>query len=170
MRRREIGRGKRAAQAVAGDHLVHPGEALEMVLIELTRLRRALCREDAGRVSGEDGAVRYVREARNRQRSRPHAVREIVVGARLRGDPARPAKAMDIDGYGIAQHVECRGSGLGRLSGGGRAARFHTTAQHHADRRYHRAPDPPSTRQRMAVTATIHAVLPGCAGVMATAL
>jgi hypothetical protein len=41
MRGLEIGRGKRAAQAMAGDHRVHPGETIEMVLVEQTRLRRA---------------------------------------------------------------------------------------------------------------------------------
>src|SRR6266850_3940578 len=34
----EIGCRKGAAQAMAGDHLVHPSEALEMMLIELARL------------------------------------------------------------------------------------------------------------------------------------
>src|SRR5438270_9571908 len=42
----EIGRGKGSAQAMVGDHLVQPGEALEMVLVEQARLRRAQRGED----------------------------------------------------------------------------------------------------------------------------
>jgi hypothetical protein len=41
VRRLEIGRAKGATQAMVGDRLIHPGEALEMVPIELARLRRA---------------------------------------------------------------------------------------------------------------------------------
>jgi hypothetical protein len=68
-----------------------------MVLIEQARLRRAQCGEDAGRIPAKDGTVRHVREARDRKRSRPHAVREIVAGGRLRCDPSRPAMRVDID-------------------------------------------------------------------------
>jgi hypothetical protein len=37
----EIGCRKRAAEAMVGDHFIHPIEALKMVLVELPRLRRA---------------------------------------------------------------------------------------------------------------------------------
>src|SRR6266481_9221280 len=74
----EIGCRKRATQAMVGDHLVHPIEASKMVFVELSRLRRAQRAEDSGRIPAEDGTVRHVREARNRQRSRPHAGCETV--------------------------------------------------------------------------------------------
>jgi len=38
VRRLQIGGGKRTAQTVGGDHLIHPSEAFEMVPIELARL------------------------------------------------------------------------------------------------------------------------------------
>ncbi len=160
MRRLEIGSGKRAAQAMVGDHLVHPGEALEMVLIEQARLGRAQRGEDAGRIPAEDGSVRHVREARDRERSRTHAVREIAVGGRLRHDAGRPAMGVDIDGDRFPQDVERGGGGLGRLGGGGRTPRCHTAAEHRGNRGQHRAPYPLSARERVAVTAAIHAVLP----------
>jgi len=116
-------------------HLIHPGEALEMVLIEQARLRRAQCGEDAGRIPAKDGTVRHVREARNRQRSRPHAGCETVIGRRLRRNPARTAMGMDIHGDRSSQHVERRGGGFGRLGGGGRTARPDATTEHRADRR-----------------------------------
>ncbi len=62
----EIGRRKRATQAMAGDHLIHPIEAPKMVGVELARLRRAQRAEDAGRIPAEDGTVRHVCEARDR--------------------------------------------------------------------------------------------------------
>ena len=49
MGRFEIGGGKGAAQAMVGDHLIHPSEALEMVSVELAglgcsdRCQNALC-------------------------------------------------------------------------------------------------------------------------------
>ena len=52
---------------MVGDHLVHPGEALEMVLIKRARLRRAQRGENAGRIPAEDGSVGDVRKARDRQ-------------------------------------------------------------------------------------------------------
>src|SRR5207302_6292312 len=54
MRGLEIGRRKRSIEAMAGDHLIHPGEALEMVPIEQARLRRAQRGEDALGIPAED--------------------------------------------------------------------------------------------------------------------
>ena len=79
----EIGRGESAAQAVVGDHPIHPGEALEVVPIELARLGRAQRRQNAPRVPAEDRAVRHVGQACDGERSGPHGVREIVVRRRL---------------------------------------------------------------------------------------
>ena len=130
----EIGSRKRATQAMVGDHLIHPIEAPKMVLVELARLRRAQRAEDPGRISAEDGTVRHVCEARDRQRSRPHAVCESVIGRRLRRNSARSAVRMDIDRDGFAQHIKRGRGGFGRLGGCGRTARPHAAAEHRADR------------------------------------
>jgi hypothetical protein len=66
VRRLEISRGKRSAQAVRGDHLVHPMEPLEMVFVESARFRRPSGGEDAGLIPGKDGSVRNVRKAGDR--------------------------------------------------------------------------------------------------------
>src|ERR1700730_17817203 len=67
MGRLEIGRAKRATDAMIGDQLIHPGEALEVVAIELARPWRAQYSESAFRIPAEYRAVRHVREARDRQ-------------------------------------------------------------------------------------------------------
>jgi hypothetical protein len=82
MGRLEIGRRKRSAQAVRGDHLVHPIEPLEMVLVESARFRCPHGGEYAGLIPGKNGSVRYVRKAGDRQGSRPHRLREIIAGRR----------------------------------------------------------------------------------------
>ena len=131
----KIGCRKRATEAMVGDHFVHPIEALKMVLVELPRLRRAYHTEDPGSISAKDGSVRHVCKARNRQRSRPHAVCESAVGRRLRHNSARSAVRMDINRDGFAQHVECDGGGFCRLGGSRRTARPHAAADQRADRR-----------------------------------
>ena len=55
MRRLEIGCGKRSAQAVRSDHLVHPIEPLEMIFVESARFRRLSGGEDARFTPGKDG-------------------------------------------------------------------------------------------------------------------
>jgi len=126
-----------------------------MVLVELTRLRGAHSREDAGRIPAENRTVRHVCEARHRQRSRSHAVHEIVIGGCLRGDPGRPAMCMHIDRDEFAEDAESRSGGC-RGFGGSRAARPHTAGEHRADRRQHRAPQPISARQPVATA--VHVV------------
>jgi hypothetical protein len=59
----EIGCRKRAAQAMVGDHLIHPIEAPKMVLVELAGLWGAQRAEDAGRSSAEDGPGTSARHA-----------------------------------------------------------------------------------------------------------
>ena len=49
----EICRGKGAAQAMAGDHFIHPSEALEMVPVELPRLWCAHRGQNALRIAAE---------------------------------------------------------------------------------------------------------------------
>jgi len=156
MRRFEIGSRERAAQPMVRHHLIYPGEALEMVLIEQARLWRTLRDEDAGCIPTKDGTVRHIRETRDRKRSRPQAVREIVAGGRLRRDSGRPAMCMDIDGDGFPQNVERGRSSCGRLGGGCRTTRSHTAAEHRADRSQYRTPHPISARHR--VTAAVHVV------------
>ena len=126
----EIGCRKRAAEAVISNHLIHPIEAPKMVLVELARLWRAQRAEDPGRISAEDGTVRHVCEAGDRQRSRPHAVRETVIGRRLRGNSARSAVRMDIDRDGFAQHIKRDRSGFGCLGGCSRTMQSHTATKH----------------------------------------
>ena len=131
-----------------------------MVSVELPRLRRAQRPENAGRVAAEDRTVGHIREAGDRKRSRPHAVREIGAGWRFRGDPGRATMRVDIDGDGVVQHVERRRGGLGGLGCSGRTVRRQSAAEHRADRGQRRVPDPLPARQRVAVAAAIHGVLP----------
>src|SRR5262249_34564951 len=98
--------------------LVYPAEAFEMVPIKEARLRCAQRGEDASRIPPEDRTIRHVGEARDGERSRPHAVREIVARRRLRCDPGRPAVRMHIDGYGFPPDVEGRRGSFRRLGGG----------------------------------------------------
>jgi hypothetical protein len=160
MRGLEIGRGERAAQAVLRDHLVHPGESIEMVFVELAGLRLALGGREAGRVPAEERTVRHIGEAHRGQRSRAHPCGEIVAGRRQRRDPGRPAMAVDIDGDRSPQDLERRRHRVGCLRRRRRAAQFRTAAEHRAEGRQRRAPHPLPARERIAVTAAIHVVLP----------
>jgi hypothetical protein len=67
MRRFEIGSRKRAAQAVMGDHLIHPGQTLQVILVELVRFRRSQCGQYSGCVPAENGSIRHVGETCHRQ-------------------------------------------------------------------------------------------------------
>ena len=156
----EIGAGKRPAQAVVGDHFIHPGEALEMVPIELARLGCAQCGQNALRIPAENRAVRHVGEACDRQRSRPHAVRKVVARRRFRRDPGAAAMCMDVERDGFAQDIERGRCGLGRLGGGCRTARSNLAGEHRADRAQRRAPHPVPARDLISVTAAIHLILP----------
>ena len=159
VRHLEVGRGERPAHAMIGDQLVGPGEAVEMVPVELARLRRANGGERAFGVAAEHRPVRHVGEAGDRQRSRPHRVGEIVARRRLRGDPGPAAVAMDIDRDRAAQHGERGGCGLGAPRRLRRTARSPRAGQHRADRGERRAPDPGLGRECVPVTAAIHRVL-----------
>jgi hypothetical protein len=118
MRRLEIGRRKRSAQAVRGDHLVHPIEPLEVVPVESARFRRPRGGEYAGLIPGKNGSVRYVRKAGDRQRSRPHRLCEVTAGRRCRGDPGGPAMGMDVDRDGVSQNLERACGRFGGLGAG----------------------------------------------------
>ena len=133
MGRFEIGGGKRAAQAMFGDHLIHPCEALEMVPIELARLGGAHRGQDALRIPAQDRAVGHVGQACDSKRSRPHSVREIVVWRCFRRDPGLAAMRMNIDGDGFTQHSERIRGGLGRLGGCCRAALSNLAGEHRVD-------------------------------------
>src|ERR1700747_410078 len=65
----EVGGGKRAAETMIGHHFIRPGEALEMVPIELTRFWCAQRGENPSRIPAEYRAVRHVGQARHRKRS-----------------------------------------------------------------------------------------------------
>jgi hypothetical protein len=62
----QIGHGKGAAQAVIGDHLIHPCEALEMVPIELASFGCAERGENPSRIPAEYWTVRDVGKTRHR--------------------------------------------------------------------------------------------------------
>jgi len=142
------------------DHLIHPGETLDMMAVKLAWLRRTYRSQRSDRVPGQDRAVRDVGEARDGQRSRAHGLRQIVVRRRLRCNPGFPAMTMDIDGNSFSQHVECRGGGLGRARRLRRPSWPCLAGEHRANRRKRWTPHPGPTGWGMRVAAAIHAVLP----------
>ena len=146
MGRLEIGSGEGSAQPMLSHHFVYPGKPLEVVLIEQARLRRTQSGQDAGRIPAEDGTIRHVCQARDRKRPRPHPVRKIVAGGRLRRYPGRPPVRMDINRNGFAQDVKRGRGGFGRLSGSCGTTRSGTAAEHRAERGQYRTPHPISTR------------------------
>jgi hypothetical protein len=156
VRRFEIGRGKCAAQAMIGDHLINPGEAVQVILVEFVRRRRSQRGEHSGGVPAENGAVRHVGETCDRQRSGPHALCEIVTGRGARGNSSRAAMGMNVDGDGFAQHLK-RGRGrFGCLGGSRRTTRRRAAGQHGSKRSQRRVPHPLAARKRVAMAATIH--------------
>src|SRR6516164_2916511 len=58
---------ERAAHAVTGNQLVHPGEAIEVVAVELARCRCSNCGETTLGAACEHRPVRHVGEAGDRQ-------------------------------------------------------------------------------------------------------
>jgi hypothetical protein len=82
MRRLEIGSREGAAQPMVRHYLVRPGEALEMMAIELARLGRAHRRQNALRIPPEDRTVRHICKAGDREGPGPHGVGEIVIRRR----------------------------------------------------------------------------------------
>jgi hypothetical protein len=67
VRRFEIGGAERAAHVMIGDQLVHPGEAVEVIAVELAWLRRSNSGESALGIAAEHRPVRYVGQASDRQ-------------------------------------------------------------------------------------------------------
>ena len=137
-----------------------------MVPIELAWLGCAHRGQNALGIPAEDGAVRHVGEACDRQRSRSHGVCEVIVRRRLRRDPGLAAMRMYIDGNGLAQDIERSSGGLGRPGGGCRAAGSNLAGEHRVDRNQRRAAHPVSRREGVPLTAAIHAVLPRMAALM----
>ena len=134
MSRLKISGGECPAQAVAGEHFIHPSEAFEMVPVEFARLGHAQSGQNAFRIPAEDRTVRHIGQACHSKRPCPHRVCEIVVRRSFRGDSGLAAMGMDIDRDGFAQHVESGRGGLGGPGGGRRTARAHAAAEHHANR------------------------------------
>ena len=159
VRRFEIGGVQRAAHAMVGDQRVDPGEAIEVVAVELARLRGASCGKHPCGAAAEHGPVRHVGEAGDGERSCPHRVGEIAARRRLRDDPGVAAVAMDIDGNGVAQDGERRRCGLGGPRRLRRTARPGLAGKHRPDRGRRRARHPGLGRNEAAVTAAIHGVL-----------
>src|SRR6516162_11133895 len=75
--------------------------------------------------------------------------------------------AMDVDGNGVAQHSECRRCSLGGLCCLRRTGRSSSTGEHRPHREQRRAPHPGLGSDDMAVTATIHGILPAIATALA---
>jgi arylsulfatase A-like enzyme len=97
MSRLEISGGECPAQAVAGEHLIHPSETFEMVPVEFARLGHARSGQNAFRIPAEDRTVRHIGQACHSKRPCPHRVCESVVRRRFRGDSGLAAMGMDID-------------------------------------------------------------------------
>jgi hypothetical protein len=133
VRRFEIGGIQRAADTVTTGQLVHPGEAVEVVAVELARSRRSNCGETSLGSAREHGPVRHVGETSDRKRSRAHCVCEITAWRRLRGNAGAAAMAMDVDRDRVAQHGECRRGGLGTLRRLRRTAWSNFAGQHRRD-------------------------------------
>ena len=119
MRGLQFGRAQRPAYAVAGDQLVHPGEAFEVVLVELPRPGRPHHGQRTLGISTEDGPVRHIGEARDRERSRPHVPGEITARRRLRGDSGLAAMGVNIDRDRCAQDLQRYRRNLGCPRRGG---------------------------------------------------
>src|SRR5262249_46167875 len=133
----------------------------------LARRRRASCGETALGAAREHGPVRDVGQTSDRQRSRPHRAGNIAARPRLRCDAGAAAMAMDIDRNGVAQHGEgrrCVLGGLARLRGTARPA---ATGEHRPDRDKRCAPHRGLGWRDVAMTATIHGILPTIATALA---
>ena len=116
-----------------GDQLVHPGEAVEVVTVELAGFRRANSGESAFGIAAEQGPIWHVGQADNGQRSCLHGVGKIAARRRLRGDPGRAAVAVDIDRDGVAQDSERGRCGLGGPRRFRRTARPNLAGEHRRD-------------------------------------
>ena len=169
VRRFEIGGIQRAADAVIGDQFVQPGETVEVVTVKLARHRRAHHSEGPFRIASEHRPVRHVGQAGDCQRSRAHRVCEIAARPRLRSDAGAAAMAMDIERDGFAQDRERGGGILGRGRRFRRITRSSVAGKHCPDRDQRRAPHPGLGRNDVAMTATIHGVLPTIATALAYA-
>jgi hypothetical protein len=105
-------------------------------------------------------SIGNVGKARDRQRSGPHAAREIAARGYLGRDAGGPTMGVDIDGDGFPQDIQRGGGVFSRLGGRSRTDRCHAAGEHHPKRGRCRAPHPLPPREPLAVTAAIHAVLP----------
>jgi hypothetical protein len=105
MRRFEIGGIQRAAHPVTRDQLVHPGQAIEVVAVKLTRCRRSNCSETALGAACEHGA-------------------------RSSGDHAIGSQLVDF-GIGIARFAQYRLAVLADIGG---AVRLHLVLSRDPDR------------------------------------
>jgi len=167
VRRLEIRGIQRATHTMIGDQLIQPGEPVEVIPVELAGCRLANCGEPALGAAFEYGPIRHVRQASDRQRSAAHRFCEIAARRRLRRDAGAAAMAMDIDGNGVAQDGKCRRRGLGGLRRCRRTARPSAAGEHRADRDGRGIPHPGLGCSYMAVTATIHGILPAIATALA---
>ena len=105
-----------------------------MVPIELAGFGRPHRGHNAVGIPAKDRAVRHVGQACDREGSRAHGVRQVVVRRRFRRDPGLTAMRMDIDRDGFAQDIESGSGGLGRPGGGCRTLRHNTSGEHCVDR------------------------------------
>ncbi len=97
-RGREIGRGEGAAHAAPGHQLVDPGQAIEVVAVELAGRGLADDGQDTGGGAPQQRAVRHVGQTDGGQATGAHALREIIRGRRPGDDAGRASVAVDVHG------------------------------------------------------------------------
>jgi hypothetical protein len=72
VRRLDLGRTQGAPHAVIGHQIIHPGQAFEVMAVELAGHRSAQRRQHTRSIPAEDWAVRHVGEAGHSQRPLAH--------------------------------------------------------------------------------------------------
>ena len=141
VRRVEIGRAQRPAHAVIGDQLVHPGETVEMVAVELARL--PACAPWRARRRSRPRIGRSGTSARHATASDPAriAFARSSFGGAFEVIPVLPPwlwTSTEIDRRSTASAAD---GGLGRLRRRGRAGRPGLAGEHRRDRRETRSPE-----------------------------
>jgi len=122
--------------------LIHPGEPVDMMMIEFARCRWAHHREGTFGTAAEHRHVRDIGKARHRQGSRAHRIREVAARRRFRRDAGPAAMRVHVDRNRSAKHIQCGRRALGGPGGGGRASWSCLARKHRLDRDQGRAPYP----------------------------
>jgi hypothetical protein len=128
----EVCRGEGAADAVTGHQLVHPGDALEVVLVELTGGGLADHGEHIVGVAPENRGIRHIGETDDGHAARSHALGEIAARRTLRRHPGETGMGVHVDGDVVLEKLPGRRhfprrSGRGGL---GTASRCRAAGEH----------------------------------------